>query len=272
MKYFDAHCHIQFPPYDADRDEIISAMREQGIGGLVVGVDLESSRKAIALAAAHPHLYASVGLHPNDTPEEPFDRAVFEELLTDPKVVAIGECGLDNFRPDDPAAEKARQRSVFEQHVELAVSASKPLMIHARPAKGTMDAYRDLIDILRSYKQEHGDRLWGDIHFFVGGVEEARELIELGFTLSYTAVLTFARDYDEVVRFAPIESLISETDSPYVAPAPNRGKRNDPRAVAAVVDAIAGIRGEDPEQVRGDILRNVERVFRIPSAPFDTEA
>jgi TatD DNase family protein len=263
MKYFDAHCHIQFPPYDEDREQVIAAMQEQGIAGNVVGVDLASSRAAIALAERHDDLYASVGLHPNDTPEEPFDMATFTELAAHPKVIAIGECGLDNFRPSDPESEKARQRGVFEQHVQLALSAGKPLMIHARPSKGTMDAYRDLISILASYKKEYGEKLWGDIHFFVGGIDEARELIELDFTLSYTAVLTFARDYDEVVRFAPRTHLISETDSPFVAPAPNRGKRNDPRAIPAVVEAIAGIRGEDSEMVRGDILRNVKRVFKV---------
>lgn len=263
MKYFDAHCHIQFPPYDEDREQVIAAMQEQGIGGLVVGVDTDSSRKAAALAEKHDGLWASVGLHPNDTPEEPFDMAAFKELLQHPKVVAIGECGLDNFRPEDPESEKVRQRSVFEQHVQLAIEAEKPLMIHARPSKGTMDAYQELISILKSYKQEHGDKLRGDIHFFVGGVEEARQLIDLDFTLSYTAVVTFARDYDEVVRFAPLSSLISETDSPYVAPAPNRGKRNDPRAIPTVVEALAAIRGEDLETVRVQILQNVQRVFKI---------
>jgi TatD DNase family protein len=263
MKYFDAHSHIQFPPYDEDRDALIASMKEEEIGAMVVGVDMDSSRKAVALAAAHENLFASIGLHPNDTPDEPFDRAGFLELLAHEKVIAIGECGLDNFRPEDPDGEKARQRSVFESHVQLAIEAGKPLMIHARPSKGTMDAYRDLIDILASYKKEHGEKLWGDIHFFVGGVEEARELIALDFTLSYTAVLTFTHDYDDVVRFAPMTHLLSETDSPYVAPAPNRGKRNDPRAVKSVVEAIAGIRGEGLEKVRVDILQNVERVFKI---------
>jgi TatD DNase family protein len=263
MKYFDAHCHIQFPPFDEDRDQLVASMREQEIGGIVVGVDKDSSRKAIELVQGHDDLYASIGLHPNDTPEEEFDRDYFLHLLKDPKVVAIGECGLDNFRPSEPEHEKARQRRVFEQHVQLAIEAGKPLMIHARPSKGTQDAYRDLIEILTSYKKEHGEKLWGDIHFFVGGIEEARQLIDLDFTLSYTAVLTFTHDYDEVVRFAPLTHLITETDSPYVAPAPNRGKRNDPRAISAVVEAISGIRGEDMEKVRGDILQNVHRVFRI---------
>ncbi|MDB5265315.1 MAG: TatD DNase family protein [Parcubacteria group bacterium] len=261
MKYFDAHCHIQFDAYDADREELIASMIEQEVGGLVVGVDYASSEKAISLAEQHDSLFASVGLHPNDTLEEVFDMNVFRTLASHPKVLAIGECGLDNFRPEDVDLSKPKQREVFEQHVQLAIETDKPLMIHSRPSKGTQDAYHDLIDILGSYKREHGERLHGDIHFFVGGVEEARSLIELGFTLSYTAVLTFTHDYDEVVRFAPLTSLLSETDSPYVAPPPNRGSRNDPRAVRAVVRAMAEIRSEDPEMVRSQILSNAERVF-----------
>lgn len=265
MKYFDAHCHIQFPEYDHDRSELMQEMARAGVGGIVVGVDLKSSRVAIDLVQGSETLYAAVGLHPNSAQE--FDTIEpFAELANDPKVVAIGECGLDNYRPQDVDAAKPRQREVFLEHVNLAARLKKPLMIHARPAKGTQDAYRDLIEILTSAKREYGDALTGDIHFFVGGIEEARALIELDFTLSYTAVLTFARDYDEVVRFVPLSHLITETDSPYVAPPPNRGKRNDPRAIPAVVEAIAGIRGEDPEAVRVHILQNVQRVFKLPSA------
>ncbi|MDB5237529.1 MAG: TatD DNase family protein [Parcubacteria group bacterium] len=266
MKYFDAHCHIQFDAYDADRAELIASMEEQEVGGMVVGVDYASSVKAIAVAEQHDSLWASVGLHPNDVMLESFDRDAFRVLAMHPKVRAIGECGLDNYRPADVEAAKGKQREVFEQHVQLAIDCDKPLMIHSRPAKGTQDAYRDLIDILRSYTREHGERLRGDIHFFVGGVEEARALVDLGFTISYTAVLTFARDYDEVVRSVPLASLISETDSPYVAPAPNRGSRNDPRAVKAVVEAIATIRNENPEAVRSQILANAERLFGLAKA------
>jgi len=272
MKYFDAHCHIQFPQYDEDRTEVMAAMAAQGIGGIVVGVDLPSTKKAVELVHDVPTLFASTGLHPNSADEFTDGIAPFAELAADSKVVAIGECGLDNYRPGDVEAAKPLQREVFLAHVHLAAQTRKPLMIHARPARGTQDAYDDLIDILASAKQEYGDALTGNIHFFVGGVDEARKLIELDFTLSYTAVLTFARDYDDVVRFAPATHLITETDSPYVAPAPNRGKRNDPRAIPAVVDAIAGIRSEDPEAVRVHILQNVERVFRIPPALLEFEA
>ncbi|MBU2158907.1 TatD family hydrolase [Patescibacteria group bacterium] len=265
MKYFDAHCHIQFDRFSVDRDQIIERMRGEEFGGLVVGVDTASTKAAIELVQEHPHLWASVGLHPNDTPEEPFNEDLFLKLAQDPKVVAIGECGLDNYRPEDPEQEKKRQREVFEQHVELALKTDKPLMIHSRPKKGTMDAYQDLIQILVSYKKEYGEKLRGDIHFFVGGIEEARALIDLGFTLSFTAVLTFARDYDDVVKYVPLESILSETDAPYVAPASRRGTRNDPFAVKDVVEAVAQIRGEDTEVVRAAILSNARRVFGLPS-------
>lgn len=267
MKYFDAHCHIQLDAYDADRAEVIVRMREVEVGGLIVGVTQATSQSAVALVQGNPDLYAAVGLHPNDVERESFDTALFDQLAQDPKVVAIGECGLDYFRPEEPELAKKKQKEVFEQQIELAVKYDKPLMIHSRPSKGTQDAYNDTLDMLRSKKQEYGDRLKGDMHFFVGGVEEARSFVDLDFTLSYTAVVTFSHDYDEVIRFVPLTHLLTETDSPYVAPAPNRGKRNEPTAVQEVVRAMAQIRGlgtpEGEESVRTAILQNASRIFRI---------
>lgn len=262
MRYFDAHTHIQFDPYDADREELLLAMEKEEVGGLVVGVDLESSKRAILLVEGRDDLYASVGLHPNHA-DEFTDLDAYAELAKHPKVVAMGECGLDNYRPADADASAPRQREVFVKHVELALLADKPLMIHARPRKGTMDAYHELIDILGSYKKEYGEKLRGDIHFFVGGVEEAKALIQIGFTISFTAVLTFARDYDEVVRYAPLSSILAETDAPYVAPASRRGERNDPLSVRDVVRAISEIRGEDEEAVRQALLGNASRLFSL---------
>ena len=134
-------------------------------------------------------------------------------------------------------------------------------MIHSRPSKGTQDAYRDLIDILTSAKREHGEKLRGNIHFFVGGIEEARDFLELDFTMSYTAVLTFARDYDDVVRYIPSTHILTETDAPYIAPLSRRGQRNDPLATIDVVEALASIRGEEIETTRDQVLQNAKRVF-----------
>lgn len=263
MKYFDAHCHVQFDPYDQDRAAVIASMQEKEVGGMVVGVDLDSSVKALKLVENLPNFYASAGLHPNYVLDERFDEDSFRAILRHPKMKAVGECGLDNFRPLDVEVAKVEQRRVFEKHIELAIEANKPMMIHSRPTKGTQDAYRDMIDILGTYKKEHGDRLRGDIHFFVGSIEEARDFLDLGFTMSFTAVLTFTRDYDEVVRFLPLQSILTETDSPYVAPSRIRGQRNDPISVIDVVASLAEIRGEDEEIVREQVLRNATKLFSL---------
>jgi len=265
VKYFDAHCHIQFAQYDEDRDAVIKSMQDAEVGGLIVGTDSTHSKGAVALADGKT-LFAAVGLHPNDKPDEGYDDAFYTELAADLKVVAIGECGLDYFRPEEPGAEEARQKDVFARHIQLSVDAGKPLMIHARPSKGSMDAYLDALDMLTSAKREHGDKVRGNMHFYVGDIETTKKFLELNFTFSYTAVLTFTHDYDEVVRYIPLTQLLSETDAPYVAPAPNRGKRNDPLAVREVVKAIAGIRGEDEEVVREAILGNAIRAFSLPKA------
>ena len=248
--------------YDEDRETVIARMQEAEVAGLVVGVDYESSKKAIALAQQYEHLYASVGLHPNSVGIESFDRDTFSSLAKNGKVVAIGECGLDYFRPEDPEAAKQKQREVFQYHIDLAGTSGKPLMIHARPRKGTMDAYEDALGMLEKAKKMY-PTLRGNFHFFVGDTPTARRIVTLDFSISYTAVLTFTHDYDEVVRSIPLTSLISETDAPYVAPAPNRGKRNDPLAVIQVVEAFARIRGEDPEMVRETVLGNAERMFAL---------
>ncbi len=268
IKYVDAHCHIQFDDYSADADELILRMHEEGVAGIVVGVDYESSVKAVALAEKHEHLFASVGLHPNrvgdDTSLSIDDRRNIRTLAQHKKVVAIGECGLDYFRPLEVNDEvKRKQKAVLNDHIILAAELDKPLIIHSRPSKGTQDAYQDLIEILKEAKEKYPS-LRGDIHFFVGGITEAKALNALGFTVSFTAVITFTHDYDEVIKALPLESMLSETDAPYVAPASRRGTRNDPLAVIDVARQIAIIREEDPEAVRKALLANAQRLFRIP--------
>lgn len=264
-KYFDAHCHVQFEPFDADREALIARMSEEGVAGLVVGVDLESSRKAVALAEQHEHLFASIGLHPNYEAKEWYEHAPYRDLAKSPKVVAVGECGLDYFRPAEVNDEvKRKQKAILNDQIELAAELDKPLIIHSRPSKGTQDAYQDLISILKEAKQKYPN-LRGDIHFFVGGVPEAEALVSLGFTLSFTAVVTFARDYDAVIRAVPLTSILSETDAPYVPPKSRaRGSRNDPLAAIEVVRKIAEIRGEDLQTTRQALVGNAVRLFAPP--------
>ena|ERR1035437_4714725 len=262
VRYIDAHCHIQFEQYEQDRDSLIEQMQEQRIAAIIVGCDLESSRKAVELAGQHEHLYAAVGVHPTDT-DEYLDTDDLLALAKHPKVVAIGECGLDFFRPTlVDESEKERQKLAFSRQIMLAGEFDKPLIVHARPSKGTQDAYQDVLAILTEAKEMY-PKLRGDIHFFVGGVAEAQAFIALGFTLSFTAVITFARDYDAVIRAAPLASILAETDAPYVAPASRRGQRNDSLAVIDVITRIAEIRDEDPELVRMTLLANTRKLFDI---------
>jgi TatD DNase family protein len=262
-RYIDAHCHVQFEQYDTDRVTVIEKMREEGIVGIVVGCDFDSSKKAVELAEKYDHLYASIGLHPNNYGDERFELEKYRELGKSARVVAIGECGLDYYRPTEINDQlKTNQKELLDKHIFLAGELDKPLIIHSRPSKGTVDAYRDLIKTLKEAKIKYPN-LRGDIHFYVGGVAEAEELISLGFTVSFTAVVTFARDYDEVIRTVPLSSILSETDSPYLAPKSRRGQRNDPLAVRDVVSKIAEIRGEEPETVLAALLENAKRLFTL---------
>jgi TatD DNase family protein len=264
MKYFDAHCHVQFSAYDADRDAVIARMKDAEVGGLVVGTDAATSRLAAELVQEHDHLWASVGLHPNHASDEEFDEHLFRNLLMYPKVVAIGECGLDYYRPQDVTDEVvAKQKELFTRHVRLAGQTKRPLIVHARPRRGTVDAYTDALDIIEEAKKEFGDALTGDFHFFVGDAATAARAAMLGFTVSYTAVLTITHDYDSVVKSVPLTSLLTETDAPYVAPASKRGQRNEPTAVIEVVAAMAAAREEDPEMVRDGVLANARRLFAL---------
>ncbi len=258
MKYFDAHCHLQFPHYDEDRDSVLSRMREYEVGGLLVGTDLAYSKGAVSLADGKT-LFASVGLHPNHVSDEVFESTAYETLAGENTVVAIGECGLDFFRPEDAETARVKQEEVFRAHMRLAQDSKKPLMVHARPRKGSDDAYERALTLLEEYPDVRAN-----FHFFVGSPAMGAHIASLGHTCSFTAVLTFTKDYDELVRALPIESILTETDAPYAAPAPNRGKRNEPTAVIEVVSAIARIRGEEEETVREAVLKNAVRVFGVP--------
>jgi len=261
VRYIDTHCHLQFEQYAQDREEIIERMKEEGVAAIVVGTDFETSKEAVALAEKHEHLFASVGFHPGNTTLKSFDEAVYRALATHPKVVAIGECGLDYFRLEGASDEvKNKQKELLQQHIALAAELDKPLVIHVRPSKGTRDAYADLIEILKEAKKEY-PKLRGDIHFFAGGLTEAEAFFALDFTISFTAVITFTHDYDDVIRSVSLADILPETDAPYVAPLERRGERNDPLAVMSVITKIAEIRGEDVEVVRTILLDNAMRLF-----------
>lgn len=270
MKFIDIHGHIQFPEFDADREEAVKRAHDAGVGIISVGTGLESSRKAIELAEAHENTWAIVGIHPADTHGEvaQTEFEAIKELAKHPKVVAIGECGLDYFH--SKAEDIARQRELFVQHIQLANELGKPLMLHVRNAKSnskggaaTIDpnehnAYQEAIQILKQHA-----KVRADFHFFAGTVQDARDIVEMGNSISFTGVLTFARNYDEVIKSTPLIHIMSETDCPYVAPIPFRGKRCEPVHVIETIKKIAEIRGESVEVVSGQLLLNAKQFFGL---------
>ncbi len=262
-KYVDIHCHPYMGALLEQQDAVIARMKEDGVIGMVVGVDEATSQQAVALAEKYDHLYATIGLHPTDVPAENFDISKFSALVTSPKVVAIGECGIDFFRiTGDVEAEKKRQWQTFEVQVAFALKHDKPLMIHCRPSKGSMDAYLEMLDYLEPrVKENHSLR--GNLHFFVGNLDVAKRFWAIGFTTSFTGVLTFTHDYDEVVKAAPLDMILTETDAPFAAPSPYRGQTNYPSYVRYVVEAIARIREESEDKIAEAVMANARHLFGI---------
>lgn len=275
--FFDTHSHMHDKAFDEDREVIIKEMKQKGVGTITVGTGLKESREALALADAHDHVFAAVGLHPADNVLEEYDRDAFLKLASHEKVVAIGECGLDyhyieNFFDGEKEkkgitwnkdAEADRQKRVFEEQIDLAVEVDKPLMLHGRPSKGSMDAYEDMLHMLESAKKKHGEKLRGNAHFFVGNIDIAKRFIDIGFTMSFSGVITFTHDYDDVVRYIPLSMMHAETDSPYATPAPFRGKRNSPLMVQEIVARIAVLREEPFEEVRLQLLENMRQLYKV---------
>src|SRR3989338_4510781 len=184
FNYFDIHSHLNLKPLYEKRADVLARMGEEGIGTITVGTDYETSKLAIGLAEENPDiLWATIGLHPNDNESEEFDYEKYLELARHPKVVAIGETGLDYFRLDVSSQElvadiKQRQKDLFEQHIKLAMKLKKPLMIHARASKGTMDAYEDTLDILENYQlQTTNYKLSANFHFFAGDLTIAKRIV-----------------------------------------------------------------------------------------------
>ncbi len=264
MKYIDSHSHIQMKEFDRDRNAVLERMQEDGVGAVVVGVDLKSSEQAAMLAERYDFLWATVGLHPHDNLQEVFKEDAYRALEAHPKVVAIGECGLDYFRLQNSDFKlKEEQKKRFEEQIKLAAEMEKPLMLHIRDKAGEMGAYEDVLNVLNLQSEILNLKLKGNVHFFAGDWEIAQKFFALGFTISFTGVITFATQYDDVIKNAPLDMILSETDCPFVAPVPYRGKRNEPVYVKEVVKRIAEIRGEDEAVVASALVANVKRVFGV---------
>lgn len=252
---FDTHAHYDDPQFDPDRDALLTALPQQGVGlVLVPGCTLDSSRAAVDLAHAYPHVYAAVGIHPencHDFVPEHID--TLRRLAAEDKVVAIGEIGLDYYWPENPS--KPLQHQTLRSQLELAAELDLPVIIHSREAQG------DMLSVLRDYPTVRGV-----FHCYAGSVEDARTLVRQGWMLSFNGALTFknARKAPEVVAEIPLEHLLIETDAPYLTPVPFRGKRNHSGYVHLVAERMAQIKNLSVEEVEAATLENGKRLFRIP--------
>lgn len=262
----DSHCHLDAEPFDADRAEVLARARAAGVTVVVVpGTDLASSRKAVDLvraASGEPRLFAAVGIHPHSaseclTPAEGTADDVLEALrglALEPGVVAIGETGLDyhyNFSPPDV------QRASLRRQVRLARALDRPLILHCRDAEA---------DILRIIAEEGASG--GVVHCYTGGLETAQALLAAGFYLGFTGIVTFknSQALRDVAAAVPLDRILLETDSPYLAPIPHRGRRNEPAFLPGVAAVIAGLHGLSAAALAQRAAENTARCFRLPGA------
>jgi len=253
----DSHAHIQGKEYAGEVEAVIARAREAGVEKIIAvggAGDMSSNTEAIALAKTFPDIYATVGMHPHDAKdvgEEELRK--LKELTAHPKVIAVGETGLDYYYDHSP---REVQRRVFAEFIHLARETGLPIVVHER------DAAQDVADLLRA---EGAGKLRGVIHCFTGNYETARNYLDLGFYLSFTGIITFknADPLRDVVRRVPLDRMLVETDSPYLTPAPHRGKRNEPAYVRYVAESIARVKGLSLEEVARVTTANVSELFGI---------
>jgi TatD DNase family protein len=256
--YIDSHCHINFPELAARMPEILAKMAANKVThALCVSVDLLDFPQVLALAEQYPHIYASVGVHPDyeDTPEPSVDELV--RLADHPKIVAIGETGLDYFRL---TGDLEWQRARFRTHIKASRITRKPLIIHTRSASE---------DTIRLMREEgagvEAGGVAGVMHCFTESLEVARAAIDMGFYISFSGIVTFksARDLQAVAKEVPLERILIETDSPYLAPVPMRGKVNEPGFVAHVAEYLADLKGVPLAQVAQQTTDNFLNLFKV---------
>jgi len=299
LKYIDTHSHIHFEDFDNDRKEMSDRMSDSNVGTIVVATGLATSLSGIKYAVENKDVWACIGIFPRERESfSAISSRVNSGKIDMSKVVAVGECGLDYFRLNDinsnnainksdnnssivpwchiEKKEKDRQKDLFKEQIEFAIKYKLPLMLHIRSSndkhgQSTNDAHNDALEILTEYKKvcrKGGDSaLKIHCHFTTFGIEMAKKFIALdkNITFGIPGVVTYknGKELQELVNWLPLEKILSETDAPYAAPVPHRGKRNEPIFVIDIVNAIADLRNEDREIVRKQLLANAVRVFNL---------
>ena len=262
--YIDTHAHLSYPDFAADLAAIVERAEAAGVNQIIgIATDLETARRTLEIAGRFGGVYAALGLHPNDAAKVSLtDVKELARLTAEPKVVAVGETGLDFYREakTDPAL-RQKQKDLFWAHLELAEDRHLPVVIHNRSAAG------DLLEILRAHAGGLPKewRPWGVMHCFSGDEKLAFDCIELGLLISYTGVLTFknAAVLREVARQVSLDHVMLETDAPYLAPVPHRGKRNEPAYIPLIAEVLAEIKGITVAEVAAATSANAHRLFRL---------
>jgi TatD DNase family protein len=280
-KYIDTHAHLNLSAFNEDVAAVAENCAQEGVMVINVGTKESTSARAVELTSQYDHMYAIIGLHPiqtvpgrHDEAEtgegakpfmskgESFDKAFYDQLARNKKVVGVGECGFDYWHC--PAETYAVQEENFIAQIQFANEHNLPLMIHTRGPKPGEESptgrsvYRDVHDVLKQYA-----KVPFNVHFYAGTYEEAKAFFDLGGTISFTGVITFAKVYEDIVRAVPLDLIHGETDCPYVAPVPHRGKRAEPWMVQEVYKKIAAIRGEDEEMVRQQLIENAKKFYGL---------
>lgn len=291
FNFIDTHCHVHFQAYKEDMDEIVQKSLEEGVGMVTIGTQSTTSKNGIELAEKYDGVWATIGLHPNHlhaqeffdanelpppgvkddlkelkhpekvkTRSEAFDPDYYRELVKHPKVVAIGEFGLDYYRiPEGLSKEQVKQDQKIEcqKQLQFASECDKAIVIHCR------DAHDDQIELLKAEIDRGGLKKRGVIHSFTGTAEDAAKYRELGFLIGLNGILTFSKELQAEIKQVPLEQIVVETDSPYLTPPPNRGKRNEPRFVKFVAEKVAEIKGVSVEEVARVTNESARKVFNL---------
>jgi TatD DNase family protein len=257
MMLIDTHCHLDLEHYDPDRDNVIQRAIQKKIKKIItIGIDLESSKKAVSLSQRYAIIYCAVGIHPNDCANLK-DNALsgIRQLAKQKKVIAIGEIGLDYYRMITP---KEEQKEIFQKQLQLAITLNLPVIIHNR------EAHEDLFNIL---KKKEFETLTGVLHSFSGKVSFLESILDLNFYISFTGVVTFKRNNCEsLVERAPVERMLLETDSPFLTPEPFRGKRNEPAYLTYTAKKIAQVKNISLEELVKTTGKSATNLFKFSDA------
>ena len=264
--YIDSHCHLENKRFDSDRAAVFARAQTAGIEALLAigngdGPGTGTLDCAVKLSQQYDWVYATAGIHPHEAAlatQADFDE--LERLLREPKVIALGEIGLDYYYDHSP---RDVQQGVFVQQMEMARAAKLPIIIHNRPSDNSENAWDDLLRLLREHWVSTG--LGGVLHCFTGSVENAKAVLDLGFVVSFAGMITYpkAQNLRDAAAIVPLDRMFIETDSPYLAPVPHRGKRNEPAYVVEVARTIAGLRGLSPEEIGSKTTQNFYNFFGL---------